>query len=75
MNWREHITTDSDICHGQPCIAGTRVLASVVLDNLAAGLTPAQICESYPSVTKEGVRAAIAYASELAKGQVIPLAG
>ena len=39
MNWRERIVADSAVCHGRPCIAGTRVMVSVVLDNLAAGET------------------------------------
>ena len=38
MDWRDHITVDPEICHGKACIAGTRVLVSTVLDNLAAGL-------------------------------------
>ena len=38
MNWREHITVDPGICHGKACIRGTRIMASVVLDNLAVGI-------------------------------------
>ena len=37
MNWHEHISVDPEICHGQACIAGTRVMVTVILDNLAAG--------------------------------------
>lgn len=73
MDWREHITVDPGICHGKPCIKGTRVMVSVVLDNLAAGLTPEEIAESYPSVGREAVRAAIAYAADLARERVVPL--
>ena len=40
MNLRERIVADPLICHGQACIKGTRVMVSVVLDNLAAGETP-----------------------------------
>ncbi len=66
MNWQERITADAAICHGKACIKGTRVMVSVILDNLAAGLTPDQILQSYPSLTLEAVQAAIAYAADLA---------
>jgi uncharacterized protein (DUF433 family) len=48
-------------------------MASVVLDNLAAGLTPDEILQSYPSLTREAVQAAIAYAAELARERVVAL--
>lgn len=70
MDWREYIVVDPHICHGQACIKGTRVLVSVVLDNLAAGLTAQEISAEYPGVSKEAVNAAIAYAAELAREQV-----
>lgn len=72
MNWREHISADPEICHGKVCIRGTRIMVSVVLDNLAAGRTPTQILASYPSLKPEDVLAAIAYAAELARDDVIP---
>ena len=40
MDWREYITADPEICHGKACIAGTRVLVTTVLDNLAFSLDP-----------------------------------
>jgi uncharacterized protein (DUF433 family) len=55
MDWRNYITVDPNVCHGQACLKGTRVMASVVLDNLAAGLTPDEIVKSYPSVTREAI--------------------
>jgi len=64
MDWRDRIASDPSICHGQACVRGTRVPVSVVLDNLASGLTPEAIVASYPSLTLEDVRAAIAYAAE-----------
>jgi uncharacterized protein (DUF433 family) len=72
MDWRERISVDPKICHGKACIEGTRVMVSVVLDNLAAGATSAQIVKSYPSIQEEDIRAAIAYAAELARERVIP---
>ena len=43
MSWRDHISTDPNLCHGQACIKGTRIPVSVVLDNLAAGLLDDEI--------------------------------
>ena len=73
MNWREHITVDPQICHGKACIKGTRVLVSVVLDNLAAGLSTEEIMQSYPSVSPEAVRAVLAYAADLAGERVLAI--
>ena len=70
MTWHEHITVDPRICHGKACIKGTRVLVSVILDNLAAGSDPDEITRSYPSVTREAVQAALAYAADLAGERV-----
>lgn len=73
MNWQEHITVDPNVCHGKPCIKGTRVMVSVILDNLAAGLTPEECVKSYPSVSREAVQATIAYAADLARERVVTL--
>ena len=67
MNWTEHISVDPVICHGKACIRGTRVLVSVVLDNLAAGLVPEEVVLNYPSLRPGDVTAAIAYAAGLIK--------
>ena len=71
MNWQDYITVDPTVCHGKACIKGTRIMVSVVLDNLAAGLSIEEIIKSYPSLTKEAIQAAISYAAELAKERVI----
>lgn len=42
--WEDHITSTPEVCHGKPCIR-TRVMVSVVLDNLADGLSPTEITE------------------------------
>ena len=73
MNWREHIAVDPEICHGRARIAGTRVLVTAILDNLADGLSDEEIVESYPSLTRESVRAALCYAAEPAKERIAPL--
>ncbi len=73
MDWRNHITVDPEICHGKACIAGTRVLVTTVLDNLADGLDAEEITKSYPSVSRDAVRAAISYAAVLANERVVLL--
>lgn len=65
--WQDHISTAAEVCHGKPCIRGTRVLVSVVLDNLAEGLTAEEIVLEYPPLTVEDVRAAVAYAAALVR--------
>ncbi len=73
-DWRERITVDPAVCHGKACIKGTRIIVSVVLDNLAAGLAPEEIIAEYPPLTANDVHAAMAYAAELARERVVPLA-
>ena len=71
MTWQKFITVDPLVCHGKACIRGTRIMVSVVLDNLASGLSYEDIINSYPSLSKEGVQAVITYAAELSKERVI----
>ncbi len=73
MKWREHITVDPSICHGKACIRGTRVLVSVILDNLGAGVSMEELLSSYPSLTLEQVQATMAYAADLARDRVVDL--
>ncbi len=73
MRWQDYITVDPAVCHGQPCIRDTRILVSVVLDNLAAGNTPAEIAAAYPGLPPEGIPAALAYAAALAKERIVAL--
>ena len=73
MKWQDYITIDPEICHGKACIKGTRIPVSVILDNLAEGLSFEEILASYPSLTKEAIRAAIAYAAELTKEEIISI--
>lgn len=75
MSWRDHISTDPNLCHGQACIKGTRIPVSVVLDNLAAGLLDDEIIQSYPMHTSDAIRAATAYAVELVRERIVELPG
>ena len=73
MNWQNYITVDPNVCHGKACLKGTRIMVSVVLDNLAAGLTVDEIIQSYPSLTREAIQAAISYAAELTRERVVAM--
>ena len=72
-NWRERVSVDPAICHGRACIRGTRVMVSVILDNIAAGVPRPQILASYPSLQSADIDAAIAYAAELVREGAIDL--
>ena len=73
MDWRARIVSDPAIAHGKACVRGTRVPVSVVLDNLAAGLSPEEIILSYPSLSLDDVRASVAYGAELARERLIEI--
>ncbi len=61
------VSIDPQVAGGQPCIKGTRIYVAIVLDALAEGLSPEEIVDHYPALRVEDVRAAAAYAAELAR--------
>lgn len=71
MNWRDRITVDPLVCHGKACIKGTRIMVSVILDNLAEGVSEEEILKSYPSIAPDDIKAAIAYAAELSRERLV----
>ena len=71
MNWQDRITVDPSVCHGKACIRGTRVMVSVILDNLAADESIEEIVSGY-HVERDDVQAAMLYAAELARETIIP---
>ena len=73
MNWRDHVSVDPNVCRGKACISGTRIMVSVILDNLAEGVSHDEILASYPSLNREDIHAAVAYAAELSKEQVVAM--
>jgi uncharacterized protein (DUF433 family) len=73
MNWRDRITVDPRVCHGKACVKGTRIMVSVILDNLAAGESRDRILQNYPTLKEEDLQAALAYASELARERYVAL--
>ncbi|MHB8231994.1 MAG: DUF433 domain-containing protein [bacterium] len=73
MDWRERIITDPLICHGKACIKGTRIMVSIILDNLSEGANESEILKSYPSLKPEDIKAAIAYAAELSRERILSI--
>jgi uncharacterized protein (DUF433 family) len=65
-DWRNRISVNPKICHGKPCIKGTRIMVSIVLDYLKAGEPLEEILRQYPTLKKADVQAAIGYAAWLA---------
>ena len=72
-NWRERISIDPKVCHGKPCIKGTRIWVSLIVDNLADGATEDEIQKAYPALTKDDIKAALAYAAEMARERYVDI--
>ena len=73
MKWQDCISVDPIVCHGKACVKGTRILVSVVLDNLASGLSRSEILLSYPTLKGEDIDGCIAYAAELVRERFVSL--
>ena len=69
----QRIRIDPNICFGKPCIRGTRIWVSLILDQLAEGVTFEEVVSNYPHLTREDILAAIAYGAEAARERVIPV--
>lgn len=68
------VSTNRGVCGGMACVTGTRIPIAIILDSLAIGMSEAEIMRSYPSLQPLDIRAAIAYAAELARESVWRLA-
>ena len=69
----DRITIDPRICFGKPCIKGTRIWVSLVLDMLASGAPEAEILADYPQLKAEDIRACLAYGAEVARERIVPV--
>ncbi len=65
------ISVDPNVCFGKPCIRGTRIWVSLILDLLASGMSHDQVCEEYPQLTRDDILAAIAYGAEMSRGRFV----
>jgi uncharacterized protein (DUF433 family) len=69
----ERISIDPNVCHGQACVRGTRVMAWLIVQYLANGDSLEEILAAYPSITREDIQACLAYAAEMTRERVIPV--
>ena len=67
------ISIDPNVCFGKPCIRGTRIWVSLLLDFLANGMSIKEILEEYPQLSEEDVRAAIAYGAEMSRERFVEI--
>ena len=70
----ERISIEPNVCFGKPCIRGTRIWVSLILDFLADGMTMDEIMEEYPQLTVDDIRAALAYGAEMSRERYVEIA-
>lgn len=71
INWKEHIIIDPDLHHGDPCIKGTRIPVTIIMGSLADGMTTDEIIAAYPQLTVVEVQAALAYAADVMRQELL----
>ena len=69
----DRISINPQICGGKPCVKGTRIWVSLILDLLASGMNEAELLAEYPGLVREDILAAIAYGAEAARERVVPV--
>jgi uncharacterized protein (DUF433 family) len=75
VDWREHVTIDPELHHGDPCIKGTRIPVTTIIGSLADGMTAEEVIETYPQLTETQIQAALAYAADIMRQDLLlPLA-
>ena len=69
----QRIVVDPNICFGKPCIGGTRIWVSLILDFMSNGSTIEEIIAEYPQLKEKDIRAAIAYGAEMARERYVEI--
>ena len=69
----QQISVDPHVCSGKPCIRGTRIRVSLIVDNLAEGIPEQDILAAYPQLTREDILAALSFAAEMTRERIIPV--
>jgi uncharacterized protein (DUF433 family) len=72
-NLLDRISINPKICHGQPCVKGTRIMVWLIVQYLANGDSVEDILTAYPSLTREDIQACLAYAAEMTRERVLPI--
>ena len=70
----KRISIDPQVCFGKPCIRGTRIWVSLLVENLAEGIPESELLAAYPQLRPDDIRAALAYAAEMTRERIIPIA-
>jgi uncharacterized protein (DUF433 family) len=68
---QQQIESNPEVMLGKPVVAGTRITVELILEKLAAGETIEDILAAHPRLTADGIRAALAYAAESIKSDVV----
>lgn len=75
VDWREYVTIDPELHHGDACIKGTRIPVTTIIGSLADGMTADEVIETYPQLTETQIQAALAYAADIMRQDLLlPLA-
>ena len=69
----ERISIDPQVYFSMPCISGTHIWVSPIVDNLAEGVPESELLVAYPQLETEDIRAALAFAAEMTRGRIIPI--
>ena len=72
-NLLDRISVDPKVCFGKPVIRGTRIWVALLLDFLASGTSEDEILQDYPYLTREDIRAAIAFGAEMSRGRYVDI--
>ncbi len=72
-DWTKRISIDPRVCHGKPCIKGTRIMVWIIVDCLANGDTEGEILGAYPSLKRADIQAALSYAAEMTRERILPV--
>lgn len=71
MDYAEYIEVNPKVMTGKPVIRGTRITVEIILEKLSYGLSLEDVIDAYPSLTEAQIRAALAFAADSLKGDVI----
>jgi len=69
----KRISIDPNVSFGKPCIRGTRIWVSLIVENLAEGVSESELLEAYPQLVPQDIRAALSFAAEMTRERVIPI--
>jgi uncharacterized protein (DUF433 family) len=69
----ERISINPNVCHGQPCVKGTRIMVWLIVQYFANGDGIEEILAAYPSLSREDVQACLSFAAEMTRERILPV--